>query len=79
MPLLIRSWLSATSGLMPGTSWLMDRVAMSPSIQGTRIASWVWRVARSGMPKIVKLAGAASVSHIASIAATFIFWFCEAV
>ena len=33
------------------------------------VASWL------GMPKAVKPAGAGSVSHIASIAASFIFWF----
>ena len=37
------------------------------------------RVAGSGMPNRVKPAGAGSVCHIASIAASFIFWFSETV
>ena len=58
---------------MPGTSVSIERVAMRPSTHGTRIALCVVRAARSGMPKTVKLAGGGSVSHIASMAAIFIF------
>lgn len=40
------------------------------NLDGVIVAMGVW----FGMPNAVKSAGAASVSHIASIAASFIFW-----
>ena len=79
MPLWTRSTLSATRFLIPGTGWSSERVAIRPITQGTRTATCVFCSRRSGKPKTVKLAGGVWVSHIASMAAIFIFWFCEAV
>lgn len=58
---------------MPRTGWSMERVAMSPSTQGTLISACVVRVSTSGIPNTVKPAGGGSVFHIASMAAIFIF------
>ena len=52
---------------------------MRPITQGTSIASRVICVFSSGKPKAVKLAGAGSVCHMASMAASFILWFSDAV
>jgi len=64
--------------LTPCGPSLLD-VGDAPSHALSALLRRVVRLARSGMPKIVKLAGAGSVSHIASIAAIFIFWFWPAV
>ena len=60
---------------MPSTGVSIERVAIRPSTQGTRMAAWVVWAPWSGRPTRVKHAGAGSVCHIASIAAIFIFWF----
>ena len=74
MPLLIRSLACSTSSKMPGTSVSVERVAINPNIQGISTRAWVSWVAMSGSPNIVKAAGAGSVCHSLSIAASFIFW-----
>ena len=60
---------------MPSTGVSSERVAISPSTQGIRTPYFVVSSAISGRPNSVNEAGAGSVSHIASIAAIFIFWF----
>ena len=72
----MRALASSTSSKIPGTGWLIERVAISPSTQGIWMRACVTRSFWSGSPKIVSGAGAGSVCHIASMAATFIFWFC---
>jgi len=62
---------------MPGMGLSSERVPIRPMTQGMRTAKCVLRVATSGMPNRVNEAGGGSVSHIASIAAIFIFWFSE--
>lgn len=62
---------------MPGIGVSIERVPISPITHGTRSARCVVRCCTSGMPNTVNEAGAGSVSHIASIAAIFIFWFIE--
>ena len=69
----------AISGLMPSTGWSNERVAISPSSQGILTSYLVVPLAMSGTPNSVKAAGGGSVSHIASIAAIFIFWLKPAV
>ena len=54
-----------------------ERVPISPIAQGMWIAYRVSCAFWSGRPNRVKGAGAGSVFHIASIAAIFIFWFCD--
>jgi hypothetical protein len=63
-----------TRSLMPSTGRSKDRVAIKPSSHGNSILWRVTRLSISGKPKTVKLAGGGWVSHIASIAAIFIFW-----
>ena len=59
---------------MPGISVVSERVPIKPSSHGMCTAKCVSRVRWSGKPKAVNAAGAGSVFHIASSAATFIFW-----
>ena len=70
----MRPFASSTSCLMPGSVVSSERVAISPSAPGICSTWWVVRAAWSGKPIAVKGAGAASVSHMPSIAASFIFW-----
>ena len=63
---------------MPRTGWSIERVAMSPSSQGTFSSACVTCACTSGKPNTVKPAGGFSVCHSASIAAIFIFWFSPA-
>ena len=64
----------ATNSLMPGTSMSAERVAISPRAQGILTSKRFVPVSASGMANTVKPAGAGSVSHMASIAASFMRW-----
>jgi hypothetical protein len=56
-----------------GDLGVSERVPIRPMTQGCARQVGLAR-GRSGKPKAVKAAGAGSVSHMASIAASFIFW-----
>ena len=58
---------------MPGSGVSSECVAIKPRSQGTSTLSRVTCALLSGKPKSVKEAGGGSVSHIASMAAIFIF------
>ena len=75
MPLLMRPCAFVTSSSIPGIGVLRDRVAIIPSAHGTLISIRFSWVAGSGIAKSVNDAGAGAVFHMASIAASFIFWF----
>ena len=64
---------------MPSTGVSSERVAIRPSTQGILTSYFVVSFAISGRPNSVNEAGGGSVSHMASIAAIFIFWFRPAV
>jgi hypothetical protein len=59
---------------MPGMTVVSERVPMMPMAHGMWTAKCVSRAFWSGKPIAVKAAGAGSVSHMASMAASFIFW-----
>ena len=63
---------------MPVTGRSMERVAIRPSTYGTFSCARVMCAVASGRPNTVNPAGGGSVVHIASMAATFIFWFSPA-
>ena len=79
MPERTRTTFFARISLMPGISLLMERVPIRPIIQGTEIAQSLRDCASLGHAMRWNEAGGGSVSHIASIAAIFIFWFSPAV
>ena len=79
MPLRMRCLLCSTRSWMPGTCSSSERVAIRPSAHGMRTAALVSRACMLGMPNRVNEAGAGVVCHSASIAATFMCWFSEAV
>ncbi len=58
---------------MPVTGVSIERVAISPITHGILIAKWVVSASWSGKPNAVNDAGGFSVSHSASIAASFTF------
>ena len=58
---------------MPATGVSNERVAIRPMSHGTLIAKWVFSASWSGHPNTVNEAGGFSVSHSASIAASFTF------
>ena len=75
MPLLMRACAFATSSSIPGIGVFRERVAIIPSAHGILISIRFSWVAGSGTANSVNGAGAGAVFHIASIAASFIFWF----
>jgi len=77
-PLTMRSRARATRSKIPSSGLSIERVAISPSSHGILTRACVTCSRSSGSPNRVKLAGGFSVSHSASMAATFIFWFSPA-
>ena len=64
----------STISKVPGISLSIERVPIRPVTQGICTAKWVVRSLMLGTPNTAKEAGAGSVSHIDSMAASFIFW-----
>jgi len=79
IPLRMRCLFCSTRSWMPGTCSSSERVAIMPSAHGMRTAALVSRSSMLGRPNSVNDAGAGAVCHSASIAATFMCWFSEAV
>jgi hypothetical protein len=70
----MRSRFFTLISLMPGISLSSERVPMRPITQGIWIAEVVLHLGFVGPAIRLKPAGAGSVSHMASIAASLVCW-----